>query len=88
MLIPVLIGLILGGAAGWLAGWLLHRRVDVVPDTLQGVCGAAICMEVYALTGPLKTGDLILIALLGGWVSLGVAHTTADLIRGRLSGTR
>jgi uncharacterized membrane protein YeaQ/YmgE (transglycosylase-associated protein family) len=88
MLLPVLIGLVLGGVVGWLAGWLLHRRVDVVLDTLQGVCGAAICMEVYALTGPLKTDDLLLIALLGAWVSLGVAHATADLIRGRHSNTR
>jgi uncharacterized membrane protein YeaQ/YmgE (transglycosylase-associated protein family) len=83
MLFTALIGLVLAAAVGWLAGWLLHRRVRVLPDTLQGVCGAALCMEVYALTGPIQRGELLVIAFVGAWVSVGVAHATAVLVSRR-----
>jgi len=85
MVVPALIGLVLAGVVGWLAGWALHRRIDVLSDTLQGVCGAALCMELYALTGPVKPGELLVMALLGAWVSVGVAHQTAELVGRRIS---
>jgi hypothetical protein len=87
----VLIGLLLAGASGWAAGWLLHRRRGpALPDVLQATFGAALCVEVYALTGPLQYGVLepIAVALVGAWVSVGVAHMTAALIRRLGSGNR
>ena len=78
-----LIGILLAGLVGWLAGWLLHHRVDVLPDALQGVCGAALCIEVFALTGPLDGRELLVISIMGAWVSVGAAHATAGLLRRR-----
>ena len=43
----------LAGGVGWAAGNLLHRqpRDLLLPDILQGVFGAILCLEVYAATG-------------------------------------
>ena len=77
--------LALAGGVGWGVGWLLHRGPVgmLLTDALQGVCGAALGLEVYLLTGPLVdgVGELIAVALLGTWVSLGAAHATAAVLR-------
>lgn len=84
---PFLLIAILGlaGGVGWGAGWLLHRpaHVLVLPDVLQGVCGAALALEIYSLTGPFVDGtaEVIAIALVGAWVCVGVSHATAAVLR-------
>jgi uncharacterized membrane protein YeaQ/YmgE (transglycosylase-associated protein family) len=84
LLLPM-IGLVsLAGLAGWLAGRLLHRCSQIVlTDVLQGICGAALCLEVYMLTGAAhySPGELISVALAGAWVSVGVAHAAARVLR-------
>ena len=81
----LLIGLMcLAGAGGWVAGWILHRRrLALLPDVPQGMFGAALCLEVYSLGGPLEhgLGELALVTLVGAWVSVGVAHATVVVIR-------
>jgi uncharacterized membrane protein YeaQ/YmgE (transglycosylase-associated protein family) len=81
----LLIGLMsLAGTAGWVAGWLLRRhRPPLLPDAPQGMFGAALCLEVYWLGGPLEhgLGELILVTLVGAWVAVGVAHATAVVIQ-------
>lgn len=87
MLSPVLLIALLGlaGGVGWGAGRLLHRRqVGVlVPDVLQGVCGAALGIEVYTLTGPLLDGvaEVVVVAVIGAWVAVGAAHLAAVVLR-------
>jgi len=72
-----------GGGAGWLAGRLLHqRRLGQALDSIQGVAGAALCLEVFALTGPLQgPGELAVLAVLGAWVAVGTSHATAAVMR-------
>jgi len=87
LLSPILLIAPLGLAAGvgWGAGRLLHRRRRgvLLVDVLEGVGGAALCLEVYALTGPIEhgLGEVIAVALLGAWVWVGAAHATAALLR-------
>ena len=52
-------------------------------DTLQGICGAALALEVYALTGPFRFGfgEVLAVGLLGAWVAVGVAHLAAAVVR-------
>ena len=76
--------LVAGGGAGWLAGRLLQRRRSgQVLDSIQGVAGAALCLEVFALTGPLQGGpsELAVLAVLGAWVAVGTSHATAAVMR-------
>lgn len=87
----LLIGFILAGAVGLVVGSLLHgNHKPVLPDALQGVCGAALCLEVYAVTGPLdRSGaELWAVAVIGAWVSVGAAHATAARLRRLNSGPR
>ena len=85
MPVALLIGvLVAGGAAGWLAGRLLHqRRLGQALDSIQGVVGAALCLEVFALTGPVQggPGELTVLAVLGAWVAVGTSHATAAVMR-------
>jgi uncharacterized membrane protein YeaQ/YmgE (transglycosylase-associated protein family) len=84
LLFPMLGLVSLAGLAGWVAGLLLHRRSQIVlTDVLQGICGAALCLEVYMATGAThySPGELISVALVGAWVSVGVAHVAARALR-------
>jgi hypothetical protein len=86
MSMALLVGLLaLGCSVGLVAGRLLHQhRYGQVIDTVQGGVGALLCLEAFALTGPLQggTGELIVLAVLGAWVALGTSHATAALMRG------
>ena len=85
MPVELLIGVLFaGGAAGWLAGRLLHQRPrGQILDSIQGAAGAALCLEVFALTGPLQGGpsELAVLAVLGAWVAVGTSHATAAVMR-------
>lgn len=75
---------VLGGGAGWVAGRLLHRTWSgQLLDAVQGAVGAALCVEVFALTGPLPSGrgELAVLAVLGAWVAVGTSHATSALMR-------
>jgi hypothetical protein len=82
--LPVIAGLLLACAVGFAVGWRSHggRRGLLFVDVLQAVIGAALAVLAYALTGPLQHGalELILVALIGAWVWLGVAHVTTALL--------
>jgi len=68
----------------WLAGRLLHQRpLGQALDSIQGVAGAAFCLEVFALSGPLQggPGELAVLAVLGAWVAVGTSHATAAVMR-------
>ena len=54
--VALLIGVLFaGGGVGWLAGRLLHQRpLGQALDSIQDAAGAALCLEVFALTGPLQ----------------------------------
>jgi hypothetical protein len=76
--------LALGSGAGWVAGRLLHRKwPGQVVDGVQGGVGALLCLEVFALTGPLEggTGELVILVVLGAWVAVGTSHATAAVMR-------
>ena len=80
----LLIGLMsLAGASGWVAGSLCTSTWGPLPDVPQGIFGAALCLEVYWLSGPLEhgLGELLLVTLVGAWVSVGAAHATAVVIQ-------
>jgi uncharacterized membrane protein YeaQ/YmgE (transglycosylase-associated protein family) len=81
----LVIGLtVLGGGAGWVAGRLLHRHWSgQLLDAVQGAVGATLCVEVFALTGPLPGGslELAVLAVLGAWVAVGTSHATSALMR-------
>jgi len=83
LLLIALLGL--GAGVGWLAGRLLHRRANstVLPDVLQAMCGSALGLEAYGLTGSFAhgLGEMVGVALLGAWVAVGVSHATAALLR-------
>ena len=87
VLTPVLLLALLGLGAGvgWLAGRLLHRRANstVLPDVLQAMCGSALGLEAYGLTGSFAhgLGEMVGVALLGAWVAVGVSRATAALLR-------
>jgi uncharacterized membrane protein YeaQ/YmgE (transglycosylase-associated protein family) len=75
--------LVAGGGAGWLAGRLLQRRrPGQVLDSIQGAAGAALCLEVFALTGSLPggLGELVVLAMLGAWVAVGTSHAMAAVM--------
>ena len=85
MPVALLIGVLLvDGGAGWLAGLLLHQRpLGQALDCIQGVAGAALCLEVFALTGSLKGGpaELAVLGVLGAWVAVGTSHAAAAVMR-------
>ena len=85
MSVALLIGVLLaGGGAGWLAGRLLQRRwLGQAIDSVQGGAGAALCLEGFALTGPLpgSPGELALLAMLGAWVAVGASHAVTAVMR-------
>jgi uncharacterized membrane protein YeaQ/YmgE (transglycosylase-associated protein family) len=82
-----LVGLVsLAGLAGCLAGLVLQRSPrKLLTDVLQGICGAALCLEMYILSGSpsFRPGELIAVSLVGAWVAVGVAHATAQALRRR-----
>jgi hypothetical protein len=92
LLSPVLLIALLGvaGGVGWGAGRLLHRHSTgmLLPDILQGMCGAALCLEAYSAAGPLEhgIGEVVTVSLIGAWVWVGVAHATAAVLRRLESG--
>jgi hypothetical protein len=79
----------LAGGVGWAGGYRLHRhpRDLLVPDILQGVFGAVLCLEVYAASGVHAPGavEVLGVSLIGALVSVGVSHATPGVIR-RLGG--
>jgi hypothetical protein len=85
MPVALSIGLLaLGSGAGWVAGRLFYRhRAGQVVDSVQGGVGALLCLEAFALSGPLQggTGELAILAVLGAWVAVGTSHATAALLR-------
>jgi hypothetical protein len=83
LLVIALLGL--GAGVGWVAGRLLHRRATstVLPDVLQAMCGSALGLEAYGLTGSFThgLGEMVGVALVGAWVEVGVSHATAAILR-------
>jgi len=80
-----LIVVCLAGGVGFVGGHLLHRdpRDMLLPDVLQGVFGAVLCLEVYAATGlhsPTAT-EVVGVGLIGALVAVGISHLTSGLVR-------
>jgi uncharacterized membrane protein YeaQ/YmgE (transglycosylase-associated protein family) len=80
----------LAGGVGWAGGHLLHRhpRDVLLPDILQGVFGAVLCLEVYAAMGlrAPRAVEVLGVSLIGALVSVGVSHATSCVIRRLASG--
>jgi len=82
--VSVLGALLAAGAVGFAAGWRLHAGKSglLLADVLQSVIGGGSAVVAYLLTGPIQNGalEVVLVALIGAWVWLGVAHVTAALL--------
>jgi hypothetical protein len=82
--LSVLGALLAAGAVGLAAGWQLHAGKTglLLADVLQSVIGGGSAVLAYLLTGPVQNGalEVVLVALIGAWVWLGVAHATASLL--------
>lgn len=89
MLSPLLLITILGPAG--VPAWCCIPAPGACssPAVVQGVCGAALALEVSTRTGPLVDGigELTTVAFVGAWTSLGVAHATAAVLRRLRSAT-
>jgi len=86
MLPAALTGLCLAAIIGWLAARVFRRaHVEALTDTLESVSAAALAMVAFTLTGHWQANDIVVIALIGAWLSVGIVHAMNAVVR-RLDG--